>query len=350
MPNNLGEISGYRGELEADAGSSRAAGLSGWLYRLGASGLLGIGEPLGSLERHPVPASGEAVWLDLDWDAFKLCPGQDRGLELHPLILEGIWNNEQISSVQAIGRSVHIEFPFQDNFEQGPPRHLSVVFNGVTLITMSKESGANLGEIARRLQVREVPLSGLAALLHALLDHLSDHTVGLALKLRETVNALAQQFDDFPDSLEGRQVLRLKRQAGRLEATLEDQQVAIDTLIRLTNEEGQSFFSKRELEYWRSLRTSLGYAVLRVNRLIDRLGDLETGMRLHVQDKTGQRLNFLTMLSALFLPLTLVAGIYGMNFEYMPELGYRWAYPLVIGGMGGSFVGMLFYFRWRGWF
>jgi magnesium transporter len=58
----------------------------------------------------------------------------------------------------------------------------------------------------------------------------------------------------------------------------------------------------------------------------------------------------LTVLSAVFLPLTLIAGIYGMNFEVMPELGYRFAYPLAIGSMVVLGLGMIAYFRSRGWF
>ena len=68
------------------------------------------------------------------------------------------------------------------------------------------------------------------------------------------------------------------------------------------------------------------------------------------QDRTNQRLAVLTVISAIFLPLTLLAGIYGMNFDVMPELHYRYAYPLVIGLMVAVAIGMILYFRTRGWF
>jgi len=71
---------------------------------------------------------------------------------------------------------------------------------------------------------------------------------------------------------------------------------------------------------------------------------------LHQQDRTNRRLAVLTVLSAIFLPLTLIAGIYGMNFEVMPELGYRYAYPLAIAAMLGLGIGMVAFFRFRGWF
>ena len=91
-----------------------------------------------------------------------------------------------------------------------------------------------------------------------------------------------------------------------------------------------------------------------LDRVVDRLEkgttDLRVRFSLHQQDRTNRRLAILTVLSAVFLPLTLMAGIYGMNFEFMPELGYRYAYPVALGAMVVVAVGMVAYFRSRGWF
>jgi magnesium transporter len=71
---------------------------------------------------------------------------------------------------------------------------------------------------------------------------------------------------------------------------------------------------------------------------------------MHLQDRTSRRLAVLTVLSAVFLPLTLLAGIYGMNFQVMPELTYPWGYPAVLTLMVAIGVGMILFFRSRGWF
>lgn len=65
-----------------------------------------------------------------------------------------------------------------------------------------------------------------------------------------------------------------------------------------------------------------------------------------LQEKTNQRLKFLTIISAVFLPLMLVTGLYGMNFRYMPELGY----PLVLAAMGALAGILLWTFYRKGWF
>jgi len=57
----------------------------------------------------------------------------------------------------------------------------------------------------------------------------------------------------------------------------------------------------------------------------------------------------LTIVSSIFIPLTFMAGIYGMNFEQMPELKNRMAYPILIGVMALAAIGMLLYFKRLGW-
>jgi magnesium transporter len=57
----------------------------------------------------------------------------------------------------------------------------------------------------------------------------------------------------------------------------------------------------------------------------------------------------LTIMASVFIPLTFLAGIYGMNFENMPELAIPWAYPAILVLMAAIGVGLMFYFRKKGW-
>jgi magnesium transporter len=68
------------------------------------------------------------------------------------------------------------------------------------------------------------------------------------------------------------------------------------------------------------------------------------------QDTINNRLAILTVLSAIFMPLTFLAGIYGMNFEYMPELEYENGYLIFLGLQASIAVVMLVFFYYRGWF
>jgi len=68
---------------------------------------------------------------------------------------------------------------------------------------------------------------------------------------------------------------------------------------------------------------------------------------------SSQRLNetmkTLTLFASIFMPLTFIAGVYGMNFEFMPELQWRWGYPLIMLLMAGIGAGLLYYFKRRNW-
>ena len=57
----------------------------------------------------------------------------------------------------------------------------------------------------------------------------------------------------------------------------------------------------------------------------------------------------LTIIATIFIPLTFIAGVYGMNFEVMPELKWRWGYPVVWGVMIGIFIGLIVFFKRKKW-
>lgn len=82
--------------------------------------------------------------------------------------------------------------------------------------------------------------------------------------------------------------------------------------------------------------------------------DLQSSIKDLYMNMTSNKMNeimkVLTIMSTIFIPITFIAGIYGMNFQYMPELGYSWAYPAVWGLMSLVVITMLLYFRSKKWF
>jgi magnesium transporter len=68
-----------------------------------------------------------------------------------------------------------------------------------------------------------------------------------------------------------------------------------------------------------------------------------------VSNKMNEVMKVLTIIATVFIPLTFIAGVYGMNFEYMPELGWKWSYPLVWLIMISMGIVMFFYFKRKKW-
>jgi magnesium transporter len=79
---------------------------------------------------------------------------------------------------------------------------------------------------------------------------------------------------------------------------------------------------------------------------VNNLLSIQLAMASH---RTGEVVRVLTVFSVFFLPLTFIVGIYGMNFDFMPELRQRWGYPAVLGGMGVVTLVIYLWFRGRGW-
>lgn len=79
------------------------------------------------------------------------------------------------------------------------------------------------------------------------------------------------------------------------------------------------------------------------------MSELMEIQRDNIASKTSQRIDRLTILSFIFLPITFIAGLYGMNFKYMPELNKPWAYPTVLGVMAFIAVGSLMYAKRKRW-
>jgi Mg2+ and Co2+ transporter CorA len=87
-----------------------------------------------------------------------------------------------------------------------------------------------------------------------------------------------------------------------------------------------------------------------LSRTEDRVDSLNNHYLLLLQEKSNRRINFLTIIQAIFVPLTLLTGIYGMNFSNMPELNFQYGYFFVLGLMVVITLVFLRYFSKHGWF
>jgi len=68
-----------------------------------------------------------------------------------------------------------------------------------------------------------------------------------------------------------------------------------------------------------------------------------------ISNRLNTVIKVLTLIATIFMPITLITGIYGMNFKYMPELGWRWGYPMVLFIMAGVGIAMVYYFKKKKW-
>jgi magnesium transporter len=102
--------------------------------------------------------------------------------------------------------------------------------------------------------------------------------------------------------------------------------------------------------YFDYLLKSVDLIKISLKQTEERLESLNDHYHLLLQEKANKRLNFLTIIQAIFVPLTLVVGIYGMNFIYMPELNYKYGYFVSLAAMALIASLFMYYFYRKGWF
>jgi magnesium transporter len=168
-----------------------------------------------------------------------------------------------------------------------------------------------------------------------------------ATDVRSSVLALEDRIDRDPDAVELNEIVDMRTQLLTLGMVVSDQIPAVQALSTTD----KPFFQHKDTqEHLNCALVNLEAALGALRRLDDKVGDLRAEIQMHAQEKTNHRLAVLTVFSAIFMPLTLMAGIWGMNFEGMPELKFAFGYPLSLGLMAFIGTAMYLFFRKGGWF
>jgi magnesium transporter len=187
--------------------------------------------------------------------------------------------------------------------------------------------------------------SGPDYLAYALIDAILDGYYPVLERLGHRIEQLEERVTGPPTRAARLGIHRIRRDLLVLRRAVWPQREAVAALVR----EESALITPTVRQY---LRDCLDHAV-QILDVIDTYHELAGNLMEMHQSSVGQRSNdvmkVLTIMASIFIPLTFLAGLYGMNFDYLPELHYRWAYPMLIGLMVLVALGMLGYFRRRGW-
>jgi magnesium transporter len=183
-------------------------------------------------------------------------------------------------------------------------------------------------------------------LFHLILDEMVDEYAPVIERIADRLDGLEARLFKRPSRDVLVKLLRLKRQVSFLRKTLILER---EVLARLTRGEF-ALVDPREIAYYRNVYDH----VVRYAELIESAREMVSDLMQTHLSATSNRLNevmkVLTMISTVVLPMTLVAGVYGMNFDHMPELHEVWGYPVALGLMAVTGIGSFALFRWKGWF
>ena len=267
----------------------------------------------------------------------------------NPLIIERCLDSESVSGVHVYDNMLAIQLPVAGDWETSIHPKLTILcFSNALIIIRTTGQVEIPGDAPDDLTTfAKRPLS-IEGMLFSLLDTIIDRASDLTLKARLTIDQLETKMSQMADEEQlGRRILNLKRAAAHFEMALEAKHRTLTALLSLdTGLIDLSTVREPLHDVVAHVEHSLRY----IERVEDHLNELDRHFLLLLQDRTNNRLRILTIISAIFMPLTLIAGIYGMNFRFMPELSWHYGYWIVLLFMVCIALGLILYFYRKDWF
>ena len=230
----------------------------------------------------------------------------------------------------------------------GVSAYLSTLCAATTLITIQHSPEPLLEEVAQRCRSdRRLPDANPVAVLCHVMDAGLKRIIPLLLELRSDIASFTEHLSSKTEQVTAQKFLDLKHQINAIEVLFEDQSYCLSEIA-----EHQSDTLKLETVHKliEALRQDIQMGFSTTGRMKDRVRDLYQHHLQSTEETTNKRLKILTILSAIYLPATLIAGIYGMNFEHIQIVGIESGYLIVMLIMATVVAGQLWFFYLRGWF
>lgn len=294
--------------------------------------------------------NGQTLWINIDGLHNPEVIRQLGDLfQLHPLVQEDILNTDHRPKIEVHQDYLYIVIKmlqFDDSTESLRSEQVSLIVGDNYLLSFQERPGDVFNGVRERLRAgRKIRALGPDYLAYALIDAVVDNYFLLLEKFGDAVEDLEEELleNPRPDTL--RHIHHFKREMLLVRKMVWPLREVLSSLSR-----DENVILSHEIRLY--LRDVYDHTIHIIDN-VETLRDLLSGMLDLYMSSASQRMNeimkMLTLFATIFMPLTFIAGVYGMNFEYMPELGWRWGYPLIMAGMAATAAGLLFYFKWRRW-
>lgn len=290
-------------------------------------------------------------WLNIDGlhDVDLVRAVGDR-FGLHPLVVEDIVHVGQRPKQEEYDGYVYVVLPmlvWEPERQVVRDEQLSLILGPDWILTFQERVGDSFEPVRERLRAAKgrIRARGADYLAYALVDAVVDRYYGVLEAIGELTEILELEVMDSPSESSMQRLHHLKRELIAMRRSVWPVRDVMGGIVRsespLVKDDTRVFF-----------RDVHDHAV-QVIEAVEALRDVATGaVDLYlssVSHRTNEVMKVLTIMASIFIPLTFMAGIYGMNFENMPELSLPWAYPALWVAMIVVAVGLVVYFRRRGW-
>jgi magnesium transporter len=268
---------------------------------------------------------------------------------IHPLALEDIVNTGGRPKFEMQGESLFfvLKMLYRDAEGALVVEHVSFILGRGYVLSFQEVEGDVFGHIRARIRNGEgrIRRMGCDYLAYCLLDAIVDHYFVLLEDLEERIETVQDAVLDGADPATLQSIHALKREMIVLRRTLWPLREVVSGLER--DESG--LLGRGIAPYLRDVYEHTIQVLDTVEAFRETLsGVLEVYMSM-VSNRMNDVMKILTVIATIFIPLTFIAGIYGMNFAHMPELKWRYGYAAALGGMALTGLAMAVFFKRKRW-
>ncbi len=269
---------------------------------------------------------------------------------IHPLVLEDIVNTTQRPKMEDMGGHIFVTLKMLSYGEESGKidiEQVSLVVGANFVISFQEKEGDVFNPIRERIRKNKgrVRKMGADYLAYALIDAIVDSYFSILEKFGEEIELLEDELMKNPTTEIATKIYALKNEFIFLRRSIWPLRELISGLER-----GESKLVKKStLLFLRDLYDH----TIQVIDSIEAYRDIISGMKDTYLSSLSNRMNevmkVLTIIATIFIPLTFIAGIYGMNFQFMPELAWRWSYPIIWIIIGITGISMFIFFKRKRW-
>ena len=304
---------------------------------------------LSDAEEFNTPAT--VTWINLDGlhdtDSIRIL---GTFFDLHSLVLEDILNTGQRPKFEEFDTFLYIVLKmirFDEEMGQVRAEQFSMIVGKNTVLTFQEQVGDVFDTLRERLRrgTGRLRNEGTDYLAYALLDMVVDYYIYTVGRIGDAVEENEEHILTAMDASVMESIKLYKREINYLRKTVRPAREAIQHLVR-----SESPLIRRQTRpFLKDLQDLVTQASEAVDTYSDILSDQLNLFNSAVSNRTNDIMRVLTIFAAIFIPLTFLAGIYGMNFDYLPGLHYRYAYYIFWGAMVAIAAGLILFFKRKGW-
>ena len=236
---------------------------------------------------------------------------------------------------------------YNEKKEHFSVENLSIIFNDSTLISFQEKKGDVFEPVRDRIRNHKRTLrdSKTDYLAFALLDTVIDHYLYVLSLFGEKIESFEDVILEKPDKNVIEQINLFKKELNYIRKGMKPAREMILALSKIESD----FIHKKNDVHFKELVNNINQASDTLDSYRELLSDQLNIYHMIISSKLNDTMKFLTIFSVIFIPLTFIAGIYGTNFEFLPELRFKYGYFIMLGVMVFITILMLFYFKRKKW-